>query len=86
MKKIMGPVKVEGEYRIRHNKELYQQLERIITVSRRRTLNFYGHIVSVNNQRLSSTVFDTVSEGKATRAKWVRLVREHLTQLGLDHM
>lgn len=56
------PYKEGGEYRI----VLYQQLQRITTAVRRKRLNFYGSVVRMDNRRLASRVFNTVSRRKAT--------------------
>ena len=84
LRKIMGPINEEGKYRIRHNNELYEQVESITTAMRKRRLIFYGHVVRIDNQRLTSRIFNTVSRGKATNAKWTKLVRKDLEQLDID--
>lgn len=47
MRKIPGSIKDGGEFRIRHNKRLNQQLQRIITTMRKKSLVFYNQVVKM---------------------------------------
>lgn len=53
-RKILGPVKENGEYRRRHNHELYTHVEKITDTIRKRRITFYGHMTRMNSERLTN--------------------------------
>lgn len=48
-----------------HNKEFWHRLENITTAMTKKRLIFYGHIVRMNYQRLTSRIYNAVSMVKA---------------------
>ncbi|KAJ8887737.1 hypothetical protein PR048_013955 [Dryococelus australis] len=54
LRKILGPVKENSEYRSRHNHELYLHVEKITDTIRKRRIAFYGHLTQMSSERLSN--------------------------------
>lgn len=63
----MGSIKEGDKYRVRHNKEFFQKVERIKIPmrERERKVTFYDDLVRMNNKRLTSRVSSTAPRGKA---------------------
>ena len=53
-RKILGPVKENGEYRRQHNYELYTRVKKISDKIRKRRIAFYGHVARLKSERLTN--------------------------------
>ncbi|KAI5751107.1 hypothetical protein M8J77_004237 [Diaphorina citri] len=82
LRKILGPVKVNGEYRRRHNKELYEHMEDLVTSMRRRRMLFFGHLERMNQDRLTHQIHKSISN-KKSYSKWAVQVRKDFEQANI---
>ena len=82
LRKILGPVKENGEYRRRHNHELYTHVEKITDAMRKRRIAFYCHITRMNPARLTNRIF-TYFLKKKTKGAWFTEVDKDLQELGI---
>ena len=84
LRRILGPIREEGGiYRIRHNDELYEHQEDIITSMRKRRLTFYGHLARLDPERLTNRIFTVTGRGKASKNKWMTSVKSDMEQLNI---
>uniref|UniRef100_A0A8D9BEI3 Uncharacterized protein n=1 Tax=Cacopsylla melanoneura TaxID=428564 RepID=A0A8D9BEI3_9HEMI len=79
LRKILGPIKENNEFRRRHNNELYYQSEDIITSMRKRRLMFSGHLERMNQERLTHRLHTAISSRKSY-SKWSQRVKKGLTR------
>lgn len=84
LRKILGPIKENGEYRRRHNRELYTHIEKLTDVMRKRRITFYGHVARMNPARLTSRIF-TFLEEKKTKGAWFSEVQKDLQEIGISN-
>lgn len=66
LRRIYGPRIVDGEYRLKSNKEIYQKIENLEVAVREKRLRFYGHMVRMNAARLNKQIFDKLWKQKTT--------------------
>lgn len=64
--RIYGPRIVEGEYRLRSDKEIYQKIENLEVAVREKRLRCFGHMVRMNAARLNKQIFDKLWKQKTT--------------------
>lgn len=82
LRKILGPVKENGEYRRRHNNELYTHIEKITTTIRKRRITFYGHVTRMHPTRLTNRII-TFLQQKKTKGAWFIEVDKDLEEVGI---
>ncbi|KAI5746246.1 hypothetical protein M8J77_001486 [Diaphorina citri] len=74
-RKILGPIKENDSYRRRHNNELYDNIEDLVTVIRKRRMLFYGHLERMEPKRLTQRIHAFISK-KSSYAKWATQVKK----------
>ena len=83
LRKILGPQKTaDGTWKNRRNDDLYKHTEKITVTMRKRRLKFYGHLVRMDENRLTKRIFKYITELKAT-TKWVEEVKRDAKESGL---
>ena len=82
LRKILGPVKEDGEYRRRHNHELYSHVEKITDTIRKRRIAFYGHLTRMSPERLTNRIF-AYFLNKKTKGPWFNEVEGDLREVGI---
>ncbi|KAI5708451.1 hypothetical protein M8J77_022846 [Diaphorina citri] len=75
LRKILGPIKENDTYRRRHNNELYDNIEDLVTVIRKRRMLFYGHLERMEPKRLTQRIHASISK-KSSYAKWATQVKK----------
>lgn len=86
LRKILGPRKsVDGTWKKRKNEDLYMQTENIVVTMRKRRLKFYGHLVRMDENRLTKKIFKYITGLKAT-TKWVEEVKRDASEVGLTEL
>lgn len=83
LRKILGPTKENGEYRRRHNQELYTHIEKITVTMRKRRIMFYGHLARMNKHRLTNKIF-TYFQNKKTKGSWFTEVEKDMDEVGIN--
>ena len=78
--RIYGPRILQGNYRLRSNKEIYERIEDLETTIRKRRLRFYGHMVRMDSGRLNKQIFDKIYNLKSQNG-YVRQMKEELGRL-----
>ncbi|KAJ8873145.1 hypothetical protein PR048_026762 [Dryococelus australis] len=68
LRKILGPIKENGEYKRRHNHEIYTHVEKITNNIRRGRITFYGHVTRMNPARLTKRITTYFLEKKTKGA------------------
>ncbi|XP_049798232.1 uncharacterized protein LOC126228180 [Schistocerca nitens] len=82
LRRILGLIREEDDiHRIRHNNELCEHQEDIVTCMRERRLTFHGHMTSLRHSRLTNRILAVLSMGKASNAKWITRVKSDLEGL-----
>lgn len=79
LRKILGPVRENNEFRRRHNNELFDQCEDIITTMRKRRLMFFGHLERMNPARFTHRLHNSISN-KKSYSKWTQQVKKDLQE------
>ncbi|KAI5743682.1 hypothetical protein M8J77_021057 [Diaphorina citri] len=83
LRKILGPVKENGNYRRRHNNELFDHIEDLVTVMRKRRMMFYGHLERMDPKRLSHRIHSSISK-KSSYAKWSNQVKKDMAEAEIN--
>ncbi|KAJ8865723.1 hypothetical protein PR048_033244 [Dryococelus australis] len=83
-RKILGPIKENGEYKRRHNHELYTHVEKITDTIRKRRITFYGHVMRMSLARLTNRII-TYFQEKKTRRAWFTKVARDLEEVGITY-
>lgn len=83
LRKILGPVKENGSYRRRHNNELFEHMEDIVTAMRKRRLMFYGHLERMSPDRLTHRIHSSISK-KSSYCKWSNQVKKDLIEAEIN--
>ncbi|KAI5726244.1 hypothetical protein M8J77_025735 [Diaphorina citri] len=83
LRKILGPVKENGNYRRRHNNELFDHIEDLVTVMRKRRMMFYGHLERMDPKRLSHRIHSSISR-KSSYAKWSNQVKKDMAEAEIN--
>jgi hypothetical protein len=85
MRKIYGPTKENGQWRIRTNAELttMYKSQNIITVIKIRRLEWLGHIIRLDETKSVKKIFEGKLEGRRGRGRprlrWINDVEDDLT-------
>jgi len=89
MRKIYGPTKENGQWRIKTNLELITKYksEDIVTVIKIRRLEWLGHVIRMNETRSVEKIFEGKLEGRRGRGRprlrWIDDVEDDLRKLGV---
>jgi hypothetical protein len=87
LRKIYGPTKEKGQWRIKTNLELMTKYKSqdILTVIKFRRLEWLGHIIRMNETRAVKKVFEGKFEGRRGRGRprlrWINDVEDDLRKL-----
>jgi hypothetical protein len=89
LRKIYGPTKENGQWRIKTNSELMSKYKSqdIVTAIKIRRLEWLGHISRMNEARIVKKIFEEKLEGRRgrgrSRLRWIIDVEEDLRMLGV---
>jgi len=89
LRKIYGPTKENGEWRIKTNAELITKYKApdIVNVIKIRRLEWLGHMVRMNETRSVKKIFQGKLEGRRgsgrPRLRWINDVEDDLRMLGV---
>ncbi|KAL1447407.1 hypothetical protein WDU94_005673, partial [Cyamophila willieti] len=83
LRKILGPIKENDSYRRRHNNELFDNIEDLVTVMRKRRMQFYGHLERMDPKRLTHRIHSSISK-KSSYAKWTNQVKRDLEEAQIN--
>jgi hypothetical protein len=69
LRKIYGPTKENGQWRVKTNSELTTKykFQRIVTAIKIRRLEWLGHIIRMNEARIVKKIFEEKLEGRRGR-------------------
>ena len=91
MRKIYGPTKKNGQWRIKTNAELITKYisQDILTVIKIRRLEWLGHVIRMNGTRSVKNDFEGKLEGRRGRGRprlrWINDVEDDLRKLGVEN-
>ena len=89
LRKIYGPTKENGQWRIKTNEELMTKYKApdIVNVIKIRRLEWLGHVVRMNETRSVKKIFEGKLEGRRGRGRprlgWINDVEDDLRKLGV---
>jgi hypothetical protein len=89
LKKIYGPKKENGQWRIKTNAELITKYKSqdIVTVIKIRRFEWLGHVIRMNETRAVKKIFEEKLEGRRGRGRprlrWIKDVEDYLRKLGV---
>jgi hypothetical protein len=89
LRKIYGPTKENGQWRIKTNLELITKYKSqdIVTVIKIQRLELLGHIIRMNETRCVKRIFEGKLEGRRgkgrPRRRWINDVEGDLRKLGV---
>jgi len=89
LRKIYGPTKENGQWRIKTNAELMTKYKApdIVNVIKIRRLEWLGHEVRMNETRSVKKIFEGKLEGRRSRGRprfrWINDVEDDLRELGV---
>ena len=84
IRKILGPeLREDGEWHIRHNKDVYSHIEPMSSIIKKRRIQFYGHLTRMDPKRLTSQILQ-YKESSKNPDKWFRKITEDMTHLKID--
>lgn len=89
LRKIYGPVKEQNNWRIRSNLELEQVYKEpnIVTSIKIRRLEWVGHLIRMEDERMAKMIFTGTLEGKRDRGRprlrWLDCIEEDLRKVGI---
>jgi transcription termination factor 2 len=89
LRKIYGPTKENGQWRIKTNAELITKCKSqdIITVIKIRRLEWLGHVIRMEETRSVKKIFEGKLEGRRgrgrPRVRWINDVEDDLRKLGV---
>ena len=89
LRKIYGPTKENGQWRIKMNEELMTKYKApdIVNVIKIRILEWLGHVVRMNETRSVKKIFEGKSNGwrgrGRPRLRWINGVEDDLRKLGV---
>ena len=89
MRKIYGPTKENGQWRIKTNAELITKYKSqdIVTVIKIRRVEWLGHVIRMNETGYVKKVFEGTLEGRRGRGRprlrWLNDVEDDLRKLGV---
>jgi len=88
-RKIHGPTKEKGQWRIKTNLELITKYKSqdIVSVIKTRRLEWLGHVIRMNETRCVKKIFEGKLEGRRDRGRprlrWIDGVEDDLRKLGV---
>jgi hypothetical protein len=89
LRKIYGPTKENGQWRIKTNSELmikYKSQDTVTAIKIRR-LEWLGHVIRMNKARTVKKIFEEKLQGRRgrgrSRLRWINDVKEDLRMLGV---
>ena len=85
LRKILDPVKEDGDFRRRHNSELYEHIERLSDCARKRRVAFYAHVARLPPNRLTNRLF-TFWKNKKVRTTWLTETEKDIKELGIKDL
>jgi hypothetical protein len=89
LRKIYGPTKENGQWRIKTNEELITKYKSqdIITIIKIQRLEWLGHIIRMDKTRSVKKIFEGRLEGRRGRGRprlrWINDVEDDLWKLGV---
>ena len=89
VRKIYGPTKENGQWRIKTNSELMAKYKSqdIVTVIKIRRLEWLGHVIRMNETGCVKKIFEGKLEGRRgggrPRLRWIDDVEDDLRKLGV---
>ena len=89
MRKIYGPTKETGQWRIKSNEEFMTKYKApdIVNVIKIQRLEWLGHVVRINETRSVKKTFEGKLEGRRSggrpRLRWINDVEDDLRKLGV---
>ena len=89
LRKIYGPTKENGQWRIKTNEELRTKYKSqdIVTVIKIRRLDWLGHVSRMNETRCVKKIFEGKLEGRRGRGRprlrWINDVEDNLRKFGV---
>jgi hypothetical protein len=89
LRKMYGPTKEDGQWRIKTNEELRTKYtcKDIVTVIKFRRLEWLGHVSRMNETRSVKKIFEGKLEGRRARGRprlrWINDVEDDLMELGV---
>jgi len=89
LRKIYGPTKENGQWRIKTNAQLMTKYKSqdIVTVIKIRRLEWLGHDIRMNENRSVKKIFEGKLEGRRGRGRprlrWINDVEDDLRKLGV---
>jgi len=89
LRKIHGPTKENGQWRIKTNLELMTKYKSqdTVTVIKIRRLEWIGHVIRMNETRYVKKIFEGKLEGRRGRGRprlrWIDDVEDDLRKLGV---
>jgi len=89
LRKVYGPTKQNGQWRIKTNEELMTKYKTpdIVNVIKIRRLEWLGHMVRMNETRCVKKIFEGKLEGRRGRGRprlrWINDVEDDLRKLGV---
>ena len=84
LRRIMGPTRnSQGQYRMRSNKDIYQENEPIDQTIRKKRLKYFGHVWRMEGNRNIRKLLNKLFELKTT-VTWVKEVKEDLERAGIS--
>ena len=89
LRKINGPTKENGQWRIKTNSELITKYKSqdIVTVIKIRILEWLGHVIRMNETRSVKKIFEGKLERRRGRGRprlrWINDVEDDLRKLGV---
>ena len=92
MRKIYGPTKENGLWRIKTNEELMTKYKTplILSILKIRRLEWLGHVIRMNETRSVKKIFEGKLEGRRGRGRprlrWINDVEDDLRKLGVKRL
>jgi hypothetical protein len=89
LRKIYGPTKDNGQWKIKMNAELMAKYKapNIVNVIKIRRLEWLGHVVRMNETRSVKKIFEGKLEGRRGRGRlrlrWINYVEDDLRELSV---
>ncbi|KAL1451182.1 hypothetical protein WDU94_003467 [Cyamophila willieti] len=81
IRRILGPRQENGMWKLRSNKEVYENTEKIGDTMRKRRVQFYGHLERMNENRLSKQLFDYFDKNPNTKLTWFNETKKDLNEM-----
>ena len=83
LRKILGPRKAEEEFKLKSNTEIYKNIEKLSDAMRKRRLTFYGHLMRMDETRLTKKIFQHSLQKQKTNT-WIRMVKEDMMVANIE--